>query len=89
MNSTWALIRSVRGPIVLIVLGILFALDQSDTLQFSRSWPILIIVFGLLKLAERSFAPPAVYAPHRPPGSPPPITSAPAAGEPPFGGTRA
>lgn len=52
MNSA-SLVRAVRGPIILITLGTLFALDHFNTLPFDRTWPLLIIVFGILKLLER------------------------------------
>lgn len=48
------LISAIRGPILLIVLGLLFAADQFGYFAFSRTWPVLIIVFGVLKLFERS-----------------------------------
>jgi cell wall-active antibiotic response 4TMS protein YvqF len=55
MNQIGApLIVAIRGPILLITLGGLFAMEQFDSFSFSRTWPILIIVFGVLKLLERS-----------------------------------
>jgi hypothetical protein len=81
MNSSYQLIRAVRGPIVLIALGVLFSLDQADKLGFDRSWPVLFIVFGVMKLIERILAPapppPAYYPPPPPAGGPwqqPPTT---------------
>jgi hypothetical protein len=47
------LICAIRGPILLIVLGILMAIDQAGSYSFGRTWPALLIVFGLLKLAGR------------------------------------
>jgi hypothetical protein len=44
---------AVRGPILMITLGALLALDQMGNLSFSRTWPVLLIVFGLFKLAEK------------------------------------
>lgn len=46
-------ICAIRGPILMITLGVLLAIDQMGTLSFGRTWPILLIVFGLLKLAGR------------------------------------
>jgi hypothetical protein len=43
----------IRGPIILIALGVLFAIDQFGSYSFSRTWPVLLILFGLLKLLER------------------------------------
>ncbi|HMJ60740.1 MAG TPA: DUF5668 domain-containing protein [Bryobacteraceae bacterium] len=66
MNSKAALYaQAVRGPIVLIVIGVLFAVHQAGVLPFSRTWPLLIIVVGVMKLIERWQAP-------RPPFPPPP-----------------
>lgn len=59
MKTSYLLMRAVRGPIVLIVLGALFAFDHADMLGFERTWPILIIVLGVFKLIERLLAPPA------------------------------
>lgn len=71
--NLYALIRAVRGPIVLITLGILFTVDQTGGLGFHRTWPILFIVFGVLKLVERVLAPPPPPPPayYPPPGAPP------------------
>ena len=52
------LARAVRGPLILITVGILFAVDQAGGVPFYRTWPILFIVFGVLKLVERLLAPP-------------------------------
>jgi hypothetical protein len=59
---------AVRGPILLITLGTLFAIDHAGGFEFFRTWPILIIVFGLLKLLERAVVRPVIYNPP-PPGS--------------------
>ena len=53
----YSLVSAIRGPIVLIVLGILMAVDQMGSYSFGRTWPALLIVFGVLKLAERAGAP--------------------------------
>ena len=53
MNNTRMLIRSARGPILLIVLGALFAVDHHGEYSFWQTWPILLIVFGALWLLER------------------------------------
>jgi fatty acid desaturase len=67
MNGTnYSLVQAVRGPIMLITLGTLVAMDYFGVYGFSRTWPLLIIIFGCLKLLERIVATP----PHdtRPPG---------------------
>ncbi len=55
------LLGALRGPLILITLGTLLAIDHAGGLRIVRSWPILIIAFGLLKLAEFALgsAPPA------------------------------
>lgn len=52
MLNSVGLLAAIRGPVILITLGTLVAIDHAGGLRFSRSWPILIILFGLLKLAE-------------------------------------
>lgn len=47
---------AIRGPILLITLGALLAIDQFGVYSFGRTWPALLIVFGIFKLAERSGA---------------------------------
>lgn len=55
MNGSGApLITSIRGPIVLIVLGTLFAVDHFGAYGFWQTWPVLIILLGVLKLLERT-----------------------------------
>lgn len=49
-------IRAVRGPILLITLGSLFAADYYSGWPFTRTWPLLLIVFGFMKLVERAAA---------------------------------
>ena len=58
MNSG-SFVQAIRGPIMLITLGALVAIDYAGVFGFWRTWPILIIVFGILKLLERASAPPA------------------------------
>lgn len=59
MTSRGALFaQAIRGPILLITVGVLFAMQQSNVLPFSHTWPLLIIVIGVLKLIERMFVPP-------------------------------
>jgi hypothetical protein len=65
MNA-WLLIRRLRGPAFLIMVGITALLNQWGVLRFSRSWPLYLILAGVLGLAERAAiaaAPPAVSPP--------------------------
>ena len=59
-------IRAIRGPIILITVGVLFAFQNLTNIGFDQTWPVLLIVFGLLSLVRRSFEPQA------PPPAPPP-----------------
>ena len=69
MNDASAIVQAVRGPLMLITLGALVAIDYAGIYGFWRTWPILIIMFGLLKLLERAVAKPAPpYPGGRPPG---------------------
>ncbi len=72
--------RAVRGPILLITIGVLFALHQAGAISFEKTWPLLIIIFGVIKLIERAVTPrmplgppygPATYTP------PPPMAGGP------------
>ena len=47
-----SLLVAIRGPVLLVALGLLMAADQLDRMSFSRTWPVLLILFGLFKLAE-------------------------------------
>jgi hypothetical protein len=68
--NTWLLIRRLRGPAFLIMFGITALLNQWDVLSFGRSWPLYLILAGVIGLAERAAltaAPPAnPYMPDMP-----------------------
>ena len=51
-----SLISAIKGPIMLITIGILFTLDHFTQYTFwDKTWPVLIIVVGLLSLMRRGF----------------------------------
>jgi hypothetical protein len=54
--QAYSLIQAIRGPIMLITLGSLVAMEYFGVYGFSRTWPLLIIIFGVLKLLERAAA---------------------------------
>jgi hypothetical protein len=61
MNS-WLFIRRLRGPAFIILVGITALLNQWGVLSFGHSWPLYLILAGVLALAERAAiaaAPPA------------------------------
>ena len=46
-------VRGLMGPVVLITLGVLFLIGKlSWGYSFGQLWPALLIVIGLVKLAE-------------------------------------
>jgi hypothetical protein len=57
VNGDTSLIRAIRGPVILITVGVLFALNNFTPYGFSETWPVLLIVIGLLSLLPRSRAP--------------------------------
>jgi len=82
-GSDRSLVSAIRGPITLITLGVLFALNNFTPFRFHQTWPVLLIVFGALSLLRRGVEPvppmgPAGFAPPPPPpyNFPPPGTSA-------------
>ena len=52
-DRSGSLICAVTGPIMLIAVGALFALDHMGVYSLWRTWPGLIIVLGVLKLLQR------------------------------------
>ena len=66
-----SVVRAIRGPITLITVGVLFAFNNFTPYSFDKTWPVLLIVFGLLSLLKRSMEP-APPPPPPPPVFPPP-----------------
>jgi hypothetical protein len=52
MNWNWYSIRRLRGALILILLGVVFLLEESDWFHFSV-WPLFFIGLGIILLAER------------------------------------
>jgi hypothetical protein len=76
-----AFLRAIKGPVMMITVGVLFALDNFTPLSFSRTWPLLLVVAGLLSFGRRScgknpvrgkYQYRAQWGPPRPPTPPPP-----------------
>lgn len=61
------LIRALRGPVTLVTVGVLFAADHFTRYSFGQTWPVLLIVFGVMTLLGRETRP--QYEPP-PPGPP-------------------
>src|ERR1035441_6106245 len=57
-----SLAHAVRGPLTLITVGALFVLNNFTSYGFDKTWPVILIVFGLLTLVGRSTAQPVAPA---------------------------
>ncbi len=64
MNQ-YLLLRRLRGPVILVTIGVMALLEQYNVLGFGQSWPLLLIVIGIMQLAERA----ALAQMEPPPGS--------------------
>jgi hypothetical protein len=64
-NSSYSAIRAIRWPITVITVGVLFVLHNFTRFGIDQTWPVLLIVFGLLTLMQRGAAPPAPPPPPR------------------------
>jgi len=66
--NRYIMIRRLRGPAVLLLIGVMALLAQADILGWGKSWPLILILIGLLLLAERAALAAGGYPP--PPGTP-------------------
>jgi hypothetical protein len=73
-GNSYSTIRAIRGPITLITIGVLFALNNFTRYGFDQTWPVILIVFGLLSLLRRGTQPTGAPPAGGPgaPGTPPP-----------------
>lgn len=61
MNHNLApLVRAVRGPVMLMTVGGLAAMDHFGPYGFRQTWPVLFIIFGVMKLLEIALRPASV-----------------------------
>ncbi len=78
--NRYLFLHRIQGPAMLLTFGFVALLDQWHILGFGRSWPLYLIVLGILKLAQRA----ALASAEPPPGYPqgytgyPPMSGAPA-----------
>jgi hypothetical protein len=82
MNQ-YLFLQRIQGPALLLTFGVAALLDQWHIMSFGRSWPLYLIVLGVLKLAQRAALAnaepppyPAGYPGYQPTGAP----AAPASG---------
>jgi len=64
--NTASILQAVRGPVMLITLGALLVIDHFGGANFWRISPLLLIVYGVMKLIERVARPAAHVAPYNP-----------------------
>jgi hypothetical protein len=75
--SRYILIRRLRGPAFLLLVGVIALLNQMDILGWGHAWPLFLILAGALLLAERAALAsegyqPYGYGPQGVPTAPPP-----------------
>jgi len=63
--------RTLMGPAVLLTLGSLFLLERMHGPGFHRTWPILLLVIGLIKLMGSNHPNAGMQPPMQPPAAPP------------------
>ncbi len=51
--NRWFTIRRMRGPAFLLLFGLTALLNQWGILSFGRSWPLYLILAGVLSVMER------------------------------------
>ena len=52
--NPYIFIHRIKGPAMLLVFGITALLNEWEIVSFGRSWPVYLIVLGVLQLAERA-----------------------------------
>jgi hypothetical protein len=80
--NRYFMIRRLRGPVFLLLVGVMALLAQMHILGWGRSWPLFLITAGVFLLAERAaLAGEDLYPPTPYPGAAG-TTGAPSAGQP-------
>jgi hypothetical protein len=62
--SRYILIRRLRGPAFLLLVGVIALLNQADVLSWGHAWPLFLILAGVLLLAERAALATEGYPPY-------------------------
>jgi hypothetical protein len=52
--NRYIMIRRLRGPALLLLVGILALLAQAHIFSWRMSWPLFLILWGVMMLAERA-----------------------------------
>ena len=64
--------HALRGPIWMALVGVMFLLHDFNILSWGHSWPLFIIVAGLMTILQRAAFSNAAFAgyPYQPPVPP-------------------
>lgn len=69
--NRYFMIRRMRGPAFLLLVGVMALLAQLHILGWGRSWPLFLIMAGVFLLAERAaLSGEDLYPPMSYPGGP-------------------
>ena len=52
--NRYLMIRRLRGPVFLLLVGFMALMAQADILGWGKSWPLFLIMAGVFALAERA-----------------------------------
>jgi len=69
--------RNLMGPAMMITIGTLFLLENTGMAYFDRTWPVILLVIGLVKLLQNNASTEGHQGPPR--GGLPPTGAVPAA----------
>lgn len=62
--NRYLMIRRLRWPALLLLVGVIALLAQTHVLRWGQSWPLFLIVLGVLLLAERAALASEDFAPY-------------------------
>jgi hypothetical protein len=81
--------QGLMGPAVLVTLGVLFMLDSFDVAHFGRrTWPVLLVVIGLVKILQSNSSAAGHLQPAAAPGTPGAQAAIPGPSQPPSNEVR-
>ena len=52
--NRYTLLCRLNGPAFLLLTGVLALLNEANILRWHKSWPLYLILWGVLKLAQRA-----------------------------------
>ena len=52
--NRYMMIHRLTGPCILLLLGVVALLHEAHLVRWTMFWPLLLILIGVLKLAERA-----------------------------------